>query len=109
MKKVININLSGRVIPIEETAFDTLKSYIESLRHHFKDEEGRDEIINDIENRIAELLEKEIKSGSPCITDQKIEETIRIMGQIDDFIKMDEQESSTSFVKNEQSSQRRVA
>ena len=105
MKKVININLSGRVIPIEETAFDTLKSYIESLRLHFKDEEGRDEIINDIENHIAELLEKEIKTGSPCITDQKIEETIGIMGKIDDFIKMDEQESSTSFVKNEQSSQ----
>jgi phage shock protein PspC (stress-responsive transcriptional regulator) len=105
MKKVININLSGRVIPIEETAFDTLKLYIESLRDHFKDEEGRDEIINDIENRIAELLEKETKSGSPCITDQKIEETIRIMGQIDDFIKMDEQESNASSEKKENSLQ----
>ena len=96
MKKVININLGGRVIPIEETAFDNLKAYVEALRNHFKDEEGRDEIIQDIENRIAELLEKEIKNGASCITDQKIEETIGVMGRVDDFIKMDETQTNSS-------------
>jgi hypothetical protein len=96
MKKVININLSGRVIPIEETAFEKLKTYIESLRHHFKDEEGRDEIINDIENRIAELLEQDIKKGSACITDQKIDDTIHLMGRVEDFIEMDAGENTTS-------------
>jgi len=45
MKKVININFQGRVIPIEETAFELLKQYIESLRRYFANEEGRDEII----------------------------------------------------------------
>ena len=94
MKKVININLSGRVIPIEETAFEKLKTYIESLRHHFKDEEGRDEIINDIENRIAELLEQDIKKGSACITDQKIEDTIHLMGRVEDFVEMDAAENT---------------
>ena len=54
MKKVININFQGRVIPIEEAAYDILKSYTDSLRKYFANEEGRDEIINDIENRIAE-------------------------------------------------------
>ena len=56
MKKVININFQGRVIPIEESAYDMLKQYVESLRRFFADEEGRDEIINDIEGRIAELF-----------------------------------------------------
>jgi len=56
MKKIININLSGRVIPIEDSAYEKLQSYIESLRRHFVNEDGRDEIINDIESRIAELM-----------------------------------------------------
>ena len=95
MKKVININLKGRVIPIEESAFDLLQNYINNLRHYFKDEESKDEIIGDIEDRIAEILEKDIKKGSPCITDDKINETINIMGKVEDFIKMDEKESAS--------------
>ena len=63
MKKVININFQGRVIPIEETAFETLKQYIESLRRYFANEEGKDEIINDIENRIAEFFTEQLKKG----------------------------------------------
>ena len=51
MKKVININFQGRVIPIEESAYEILKNYTDSLRRYFANEEGRDEIINDIENR----------------------------------------------------------
>ena len=52
MKKVININFKGRVIPIEEAAFEQLQKYTESLRRYFANEEGRDESINDIEERI---------------------------------------------------------
>ena len=61
MKKVININFQGRVIPIEETAYDILQQYVDSLRRYFRDEEGRDEIINDIESRIAELFGETLK------------------------------------------------
>ena len=35
MKKVININFQGRVIPIEESAYDILKQYVERLRNFF--------------------------------------------------------------------------
>ena len=38
MKKVININFQGRVIPIEESAYDILKKYIESLTKYFAQE-----------------------------------------------------------------------
>lgn len=64
MKKIININLSGRVIPIEDSAYEKLQAYIESLRRHFANEEGRDEIINDIESRIAELMNEKVRKGS---------------------------------------------
>lgn len=85
MKKVININFQGRVIPIEETAFELLKQYIESLRRYFANEEGRDEIINDIESRIAELFSERIKKGAICITDDDVNAVIANMGRPEDF------------------------
>src|SRR5215470_16005248 len=85
MKKIININLSGRVIPIEDSAYEKLQAYIESLRRYFANEEGRDEIINDIESRIAELLFEKVRLGSPAITDADIDGVIQSMGRPEDF------------------------
>lgn len=85
MKKVININFQGRVIPIEETAYDMLKQYVESLRRFFAEEEGRDEIINDIEGRIAELFGESLKKGATCITDEDVNNIIQSMGRPEDF------------------------
>ncbi len=85
MKKVININFQGRVIPIEETAYDLLQQYVDSLRRYFRDEEGRDEIINDIESRIAELMGETLKKGSTCITDADVEAIIASIGRPEDF------------------------
>src|SRR6478736_3819699 len=76
MKKIININLSGRVIPIEDSAYEKLQAYIESLRRYFIHEEGRDEIINDIESRIAELMNEKIRKGASSITDADLAEII---------------------------------
>jgi phage shock protein PspC (stress-responsive transcriptional regulator) len=85
MKKVININFQGRVIPIEETAYELLKQYIDSLRRYFINEEGRDEIINDIESRIAELFSERLKKGVTCITDEDVNIVISGMGRPEDF------------------------
>lgn len=85
MKKIININLSGRVIPIEDTAYDSLQRYIETLRRYFANEEGRDEIINDIESRIAELMNDKIKKGAACVSESDIDEIITTMGRVEDF------------------------
>lgn len=85
MKKVININFQGRVIPIEESAYDILKKYIESLTKYFAQEDGRDEIINDIEGRIGELFAETLKKGNSCISDDDIERIIESMGRPEDF------------------------
>jgi phage shock protein PspC (stress-responsive transcriptional regulator) len=85
MKKVININFQGRVIPIEETAYDMLQQYVDSLRLFFANEEGKDEIINDIEGRIAELFEEVLKKGSTCINDADVNNVINSMGRPEDF------------------------
>jgi phage shock protein PspC (stress-responsive transcriptional regulator) len=85
MKKVININFQGTVVPIEETSYELLKQYTESLRQYFANEEGRDEIINDIESRISELFQERLKKGSTCITDDDVNAIITNMGRPADF------------------------
>ncbi|MEO7446390.1 MAG: PspC domain-containing protein [Ferruginibacter sp.] len=89
MKQVININFQGRVVPIEVTAFDSLKQYTDSLNRYFANEEGKDEIINDIENRIGELFQERIKEGATCITDDDVNAIIRSMGRPEDFESQD--------------------
>lgn len=72
MKKIININLSSRLIPIEDSAYELLRQYLDSLRRYFSKEEGAEEIIGDIESRIAEVFQDLIKKGAHCITDQDV-------------------------------------
>jgi phage shock protein PspC (stress-responsive transcriptional regulator) len=95
MKKIININFQGRVVPIEEAAYDILKQYIESLRRYFANEEGRDEIINDIESRIAELFSEKLKKGASCITDADVNTVIASMGRPEDFDAQDADDTSS--------------
>ncbi len=96
MKQVININFQGRVVPIEVTAFELLKNYTESLNRHFANEEGKEEIINDIESRIGELFQEKITKGATCITDDDVNAIIKNMGRPEEFEAMDDAQSQSS-------------
>jgi phage shock protein PspC (stress-responsive transcriptional regulator) len=97
MKKVININFQGLIVPIEESSYELLQQYIESLRRYFAQEEGRDEIINDIESRISELFQERLKGGSTCITDEDVNAIIRNMGRPEDFEEAEKGDSKEDF------------
>ncbi len=85
MKQVININFHGQVVPIETSAFDLLKAYTDSLSRYFANEEGKEEIINDIESRIGELFQGRLKKGATCITDDDVNAIIKSMGRPEEF------------------------
>ncbi len=104
MKKIININLSGRVIPIEDSAYEKLQAYIESLRRYFANEEGRDEIINDIESRIAELMSEKIRLGSSAITDPDVNEIVSSMGTVEDFKAVEDETAAATSSSSQHSS-----
>ena len=62
MKKTQTINLGGIIFHIEMDAYDQLHTYLTSVKNRFADTDGQDEIIVDIEARIAEILnEKKVK------------------------------------------------
>src|SRR5690349_12003949 len=105
MKKIININLSGRVIPIEDSAYESLQRYIESLRRYFAAEEGGVEIINDIESRIAELMNEKVRKGATAIVDSDVEEIIHSMGRVEDFEEADAEAGTTTGTTSNTASQ----
>ena len=85
MKQVININFHGQVVPIEVSAFELLKNYTDSLSRYFAAEQGKEEIINDIESRIGELFQERLKKGATCITDDDVNAIIKSMGRPEEF------------------------
>jgi phage shock protein PspC (stress-responsive transcriptional regulator) len=70
------------------------------LRTYFVNEEGCDEIINDIECRIAELCDERLKKGTPCITQEDMNLIISSIGRPADFEAQDGFEQSTASSAN---------
>ncbi len=86
MKKTIQINLGGRHFHMDEDAFHKLNHYLESLKAHFAAEgETGKEIMEDIEQRIAELLENKITDANQAVSLENVTEAIGILGKIEDF------------------------
>lgn len=81
MKKNITINLCGRLFQIDEDAYEMLQEYIESLRSSFGKQEGCDEIVNDIEARIAELFAELNQQGVEAITIDHVKDIITRIGK----------------------------
>jgi len=85
MNKTISIHLGGNHFNVEEPAYEALSKYLEAIKRHFSQEEGRDEIMADIEARLAELLiERQDRPGSVFTLDH-IESVIKIMGDPAEF------------------------
>lgn len=81
MKKNITINLCGRLFQIDEDAYQMLQHYIESLRSAFGRQEGGEEIVDDIEARIAELFDELRQNGIEAITIDHVKEIITRIGE----------------------------
>ena len=63
MKKTLTINLGGIVYHIDDDAYRLLDNYLSNLKHYFRKQEGAEEIVNDIEMRIAELFAEKVTEG----------------------------------------------
>ncbi len=85
MKKTIKINLSGIVFNLDEDAYQELKNYLDSISSRFRDMEEGNEIISDIESRIAEIFQTKVSDKKQVITLDDVNEVIAIMGRPEDF------------------------
>ncbi|MFP2994445.1 PspC domain-containing protein [Spongiivirga sp. MCCC 1A20706] len=86
MNKTVNINLAGTFFHIDEDAYLRLSKYLESIKRSFTDSQGRDEIVRDIEARIAELFTEKMQHDKMVISTKHVDEVIEIMGEPEDYL-----------------------
>jgi phage shock protein PspC (stress-responsive transcriptional regulator) len=85
MKKTITVNIGGTVFSIDEDAYELLRLYLDKIESHFTGSTDRQEIMSDIESRIAELLTRGEYSLNLAITIKDVEGVIEIMGEPEDY------------------------
>jgi hypothetical protein len=90
MKKNISINIGGIIFHIEEDGFDKLKNYLDAINRYFSDFKDSQEIISDIENRIAEIFLGKLKEDKQVIELEDVNALMVTLGSIEDFQKAEE-------------------
>lgn len=80
MKTTVSIHLGGHLMHAEEDAHRLLVQYLDSIKRHLDNTEGREEILSDIESRFAELLVERWSGKSGVITLSDVELVIQILG-----------------------------
>lgn len=101
MNKTITSNIAGYVFHIDENAFDKLDAYLNTIRSYFSSSQGKDEIIADIEARLAEMLHERIGNAKQVVTLEDVNHVIQIMGQPEAFIEDDPETASWSEQKSQ--------
>ncbi len=96
MNKTVNINLGGMFFHIDEDAYQKLSHYFDAIKRSLTNSNGQDEIIKDIEMRIAELFLEKNGNGRQVIGLKEVDDVIAVMGQPEDYrIDNDEEENKT--------------
>lgn len=85
MKKTIQVNLSGQVFTLDEDAYDLLTQYLASIARLYERSAGKDEIIQDIESRIAELFLEKLTDLKGVIDSADVEQIISVLGKPEEF------------------------
>jgi len=109
MNKTVNINLANILFHIDESAYNKMRLYLESVKRSFANTPGSDEIIADIEARIAELFYEKLENERQVITEKEVDAVIAIMGQPEDYMVDEdifEDEPKTSRANSEQRSKK---
>jgi hypothetical protein len=97
MNKTIIININGIVFHIEEDAYEVLRTYMTSVKRHFAYSSDSEEIVTDIENRLAEMFNEKLKQDhKQVIIVEDVENVTEKMGAVDDLEVMKKIQQSVS-------------
>lgn len=102
MDKAHNISLGGFSFVIEEKAYQELSQYLNNVRKFLGDTPDTEEIIYDIEQRMAELLKNQMK-GREVIESQDISYLIEVLGTPEQYTIDDDQTNDATTSKSDTS------
>lgn len=80
MKKNITINLFGSLYAIDEDACKLLEQYLDNMKRYFSQREDGDEIVDDIEHRVAEIFTDMRAEGIQAINIDHVRDIIHRIG-----------------------------
>lgn len=95
MNKTVTINISGIIFHIEEDAFDKLSKYLSTIKGYFSKADGGNEIMSDIESRIAEMLQGKTSAVKQVVLMSDVDYVMESMGKPEEFA--GDASESTSF------------
>lgn len=90
MKKTFNINVAGFPFTIDEDAYALLRDYLDTIERAFRNHEDSQELITDIESRVAELLLERTGDQNTIITAEDVAAVIRRVGKPEEMITEEE-------------------
>lgn len=96
MNKTINISLGKQFFHIDEEAYVLLKNYLDAIKQYLLNEQDREEILADVEARIAELFTEKLQSEREVVQVKEVERVIQIMGKPSDY-KVDDEEREDTY------------
>ena len=67
MKKVVNVGIGGRSFVIDEDAYQKLEKYLEKFRERTKMGVQTGDVMEDLEQRIAELGSVSLRTGEEVV------------------------------------------
>lgn len=83
MKETINANIGQQAFTLDYDAYDRLTTYLSDLRRNITVD--TDEVVGDIEIRLAELFHEELSSPMMVVTLAMVERAIARIGRPEDF------------------------
>ena len=95
MDKTKNISLGGFSFLIEENAYTALSQYLTEVRQHLQHNSDHDEIIFDVEQRMAELL-KDRTANREVIMHQDVLYLIEVLGKPEQYVEDEEADKATN-------------
>ncbi len=95
MKDVKKCSLSGVAFTMDTDAYETIEAYLSTLRKTYGESADGEEIIADIEARIAELI-LSTHSSERVVEKPLIDNIIRMMGSAEDISSSSENEGASS-------------
>lgn len=101
MEQTVSINLAGMVFHIEKPAYDVLEQYLSDIRQQLSQNNNAEDVLQDVENRMAELFEQRLGNRKEVITHQEVEAVKEEMGAPDSFRdEMDQEQPNQEETKN---------
>ena len=82
MKKTVNAGIGGKSFTIDEDAYIRLDTYLNAFKARLKDVPVN-EVMDDLEARIAELFTERVGSGSRVVDIALVEEVVTQLGMPD--------------------------